>query len=49
MSQLEPKTVSISSRRARELLTKDEKDDDRIFHGEALLRRMVRLVELHSV
>merc|ERR1719265_1027769 len=27
---------------ARELLTKDEKDDDRIFHGEALLRRMVR-------
>merc|ERR1719181_2442337 len=27
---------------ARELLTKDEKDEDRIFHGEALLRRMVR-------
>merc|ERR1712078_9571 len=27
---------------ARELLTKDEKDDDRIFHGEAPLRRMVR-------
>merc|ERR1711924_23740 len=28
---------------ARGLLTLDEKDEDRIFHGEALLRRMVRI------
>merc|ERR1711964_208202 len=28
---------------ARHLLTLDEKDEDRIFQGEALLRRMVRL------